>query len=336
MKRRWKLLGAALGMAFFGAIGASCTSAEEGAPVTPVTPSEPVGEAQEALCGFGGFCSSGLTCCTSRTTTSCVNLTSDSSNCGSCGHACGAGQTCSSGQCVCHAPATLCNGVCVNLQTSVTNCGACGTSCPSANGTPSCTGGVCSLSCTGTFQECNSYAPDGCETNTATSAANCGACNSPCSVPAATAVCVGSTCQVGTCNAGFGDCDGLVANGCETNVNTSAAHCGTCGTSCALGDSCENGSCVHSCTDNAGCSFLGLAQPACCSGICRDLNSPCACGSCGGGGINSGNPDASGVTCCLHSTATLAQPDYISSCGGVGDTNIGFCCNDPSKDVHCH
>jgi hypothetical protein len=38
---------------------------------------------------------------------------------------------------------------------------------------------------------------------------------------------------VAACNAGFGDCDGMAANGCETNTTSSAQNCGSCGRVCA-------------------------------------------------------------------------------------------------------
>jgi hypothetical protein len=38
-----------------------------------------------------------------------------------------------------------------------------------------------------------------------------------------------------TCNAGYGDCDGNPGNGCESNLQTSAMHCGACGRACAPG-----------------------------------------------------------------------------------------------------
>ncbi len=63
---------------------------------------------------------------------------------------------------------------------------------------------------------------------------NCGGCGTTCPVPAnATATCSGSTCGL-SCNSGYGNCDNQAGNGCEVNLNTSAANCGACGSACRL------------------------------------------------------------------------------------------------------
>jgi hypothetical protein len=64
--------------------------------------------------------------------------------------------------------------------------------CPGVpNATPTCTGGACGFSCTGTFRDCNNKASDGCEVDTSSSSANCGACGVACTG--------GLVCQGGTC-----------------------------------------------------------------------------------------------------------------------------------------
>ena len=40
-------------------------------------------------------------------------------------------------------------------------------------------------------------------------------------------VCASSSCGI-TCESGFANCDNTGGNGCEVNLNTSAAHCGRC------------------------------------------------------------------------------------------------------------
>ena len=59
----------------------------------------------------------------------CVDLTSDSNNCGSCGAVCGSGEVCTDGQCEdadgCVGSLVLCGDECVHLATDRSNCGAC-------------------------------------------------------------------------------------------------------------------------------------------------------------------------------------------------------------------
>jgi hypothetical protein len=71
----------------------------------------------------------------------CVNTQTDRANCGACGMACSAGQSCVAGACACPAGQTLCSGACVDLQTNAGNCGACGMACGAGT---SCRMGACS------------------------------------------------------------------------------------------------------------------------------------------------------------------------------------------------
>jgi len=100
-----------------------CGDSGGGGPVEP-----PQCSGQQVLCGG-----------------SCVSTQTDAANCGTCGNACGAGFTCSAGQCqpppaACGAGENRCNGACVNLQTSASNCGNCGTVCGAGL---TCSAGVC-------------------------------------------------------------------------------------------------------------------------------------------------------------------------------------------------
>jgi hypothetical protein len=71
--------------------------------------------------------------------TSCLDLKNDAANCGSCGHHCAAGKSCSQGTC-CAPNEAACMGVCRNLQTSALACGGCGISCGADQ---SCSSGGC-------------------------------------------------------------------------------------------------------------------------------------------------------------------------------------------------
>ncbi|MEO6712349.1 MAG: protoporphyrinogen oxidase, partial [Mycobacteriales bacterium] len=107
-----------------------------------------------------------------------------------------------------------------------TDCGACGVGCTlPAAATTSCTTGTCKVTtCNPGAGNCNGSDADGCETNTTTSLSHCGGCGVPCSAPNGTPSCSGSTCSISSCNAGFGNCNGSVADGCETDTTTSLAH----------------------------------------------------------------------------------------------------------------
>jgi hypothetical protein len=104
------------------------------------------------VCG-GGTCGTGcgaFTLCTSDAgAQSCVDLGSDTSNCGSCFHACGGGTpVCSAsgapntGTCCATGQTSCSNGTCTNLQTDPNNCGSCGHRC-GGNGNTACVAGVC-------------------------------------------------------------------------------------------------------------------------------------------------------------------------------------------------
>lgn len=58
----------------------------------------------------------------------------------------------------------------------------------------------------------------------------------------AESTCRGGACVV-RCDAGWGDCDRVVSNGCEVNLTTEPAHCGACGVRCGLGAACVDGLC---------------------------------------------------------------------------------------------
>jgi alpha-tubulin suppressor-like RCC1 family protein len=67
----------------------------------------------------------------------------------------------------------------------------------------------------------------------------------PCTLPNSNAAqCAGGVCEVLTCGAANGDCDGVPENGCETNLNVSRAHCGNCNTACTPSQNCAQGACV--------------------------------------------------------------------------------------------
>ena len=193
----------------------------------------------------------------------CVNLATSAANCGSCGTACSsaniASPTCTAGVCsgACNTGYADCNGNkqadgCeVSLLTDKNNCGGCGTVCP---GTQICMSGACQPACPVGQVLCGGVCTD-----TATSVANCGACGLVCAAPNGTPACVAGACSIASCNVGFANCDGQTANGCEVNVQTSTANCGSCGAVCSSNHmatvSCAAGNCNGTCaTGYADCN----------------------------------------------------------------------------------
>jgi hypothetical protein len=157
----------------------------------------------------------------------CVDLQTDTDNCGACGTLCPVAPetyNCEGGVCIppsC-APLVNCGGLCDDLLTSSINCGACGISCPEGTtclagecGQPG--GGGCLVGltmCAGVCVDLNS------------DPANCGACGVDCAQSGGT--CVGGACVLPiVCAAGLTDCGGVCVD-----VQSDAANCGACGVVC--------------------------------------------------------------------------------------------------------
>jgi hypothetical protein len=80
----------------------------------------------------------------------------------------------------------------------------------------------------------------------------------PCYIPNGLAACNSGKCTVGSCDTGFRDCDGDVANGCEVNANTDPANCGACGHACpGLGLATADIQCVNPETQQCGMTCRG-------------------------------------------------------------------------------
>ena len=285
-------------------------------------------------------CPAGTENCNGSAADGCeVTTNTDLNNCGGCGVRCPAvangTASCSAGRCgvgSCNPGFGDCdrsaaNGCEVATTTDVNNCGACGNSCPSpANATRTCAAGACGFTCNPGFANCDGVASNGCEVNLNTSTANCGACGRVCAVANGTPVCSSGTCAVGACNAGFGNCNSVYADGCEVDVRSSTANCGRCANACPAGQSCAASTCAcptgtsycatqsacrNLAADNNNCGSCGRVCPAgqscsggscvCpagqtnCSNVCRNLTTDVGnCGACGRA-CGSGQACVSGV-----------------------------------------
>jgi hypothetical protein len=175
-----------------------------------------------------------------------TNLFYDTKNCTACGNVCPLGPNvqaatcygacginyCTSGFANCDNDAG--NGCEVNIANDDAHCGSCYYACPKGT---TCRASTCA--CPDGQSMCGGACVD--VTN---SPLNCGACGNVCALPNAASTCQSSACALGACAAGWDNCDGNAANGCEIDLATNLANCGTCGNACAAGQTCSSGVCT--------------------------------------------------------------------------------------------
>lgn len=178
--------------------------------VCPSLPNTAPSMCMGGVCSFG--CGAGYANCDGNLTNGCeVSTSTDPMNCGGCGRACGAGQTCRAGVCMCPTGWPACGGACPNQFTDVNNCGTCGVVCGTGNGC------------------CNGYCRD-----FQNDSRNCGGCR---------VVCPGtSTCSAGRCVCPSGQT--LCGTAC-VDRSSDSNNCGWCGHVCgATVRRCVNYQCV--------------------------------------------------------------------------------------------
>ncbi|MFO0561991.1 MAG: hypothetical protein U0269_28520 [Polyangiales bacterium] len=307
-----------------GSCGAACSGAS------------PVCNAMTGMCASG--CAGGQVRCGM----SCVDTATDINHCGACGNACPARAnstaSCSASSCryTCNAGFGDCDGNtangCETPLTSTSHCGMCGRSCSYANGSAACNAGSCALAgCTTGFGNCDGNASNGCETPL-NSTTHCGGCGVGCSVSNGAATCASGSCQVASCSAGFGNCDGSPANGCETNTTNNGSHCGACGNACPgranASSYCSGSACGFTCSAGFGdCNSSGADG---CE--VNTTNNVSHCGGCGAAcpARTATNVSCSGSSCSYTCTAGNGNCDgnitngcetpltTTSNCGGCG------------------
>ena len=322
-------------------------------------------------------CEAGFTDCNGDPADGCeVATANDPTNCGACGQVCDLANVsqpgCQAGSCTiesCAAGYSDCdgdpaNGCEINTGADPAHCGACGQVCDLAQVDPqTCQAGSCIVGgCTVGYADCDAAAANGCEIDTQTDPAHCGACGAECQLAHVTeAGCAAGDCTVIGCQADYADCDAEVANGCEVFLPTSHDHCGGCGNACAADEVCTGGSCGPDCpaeqvdcfgscvdtdTDAAHCGGCGnacelthVAEPGCQGGACTVVTCAAGYGDCDAEAANGCEQDLAGdpAHCgACGNTCDLAQVANHGCAGGsctIVECQAGFgdCDNDPAS-----
>lgn len=269
-----------------------------------------------------------------------------------CGTTCGAcgdeAMRCAAGQCVCGSSSLPCQErqaccadgdgqTCKDVDTDVMNCGACKVICqPAANASPICDAGVCATQCDGAWARCGDQANGrDCNTDTLTEEAHCGACDrrtpdagSP--GPAAnqhyTGFCVEGDFEF-ECDPGWQDCDGNLANGCESFAATDLNHCGGCGNVCderyrppgseAIGfPTCGGGQCGWNCgTEGRLCEEQQVDS-------CKRYTNIDHCGQCNNACTVDASKNVASVTCASAPAPTHATCEVTTCVGFWRDCDL--------------
>jgi hypothetical protein len=309
-----------------------------------------------------GMCNAGFGDCDKLPGTGCeVNTNSDVNNCGGCNMKCNlanATAACVNGKCavaMCTNGFQDCdnnplNGCETNVTNDKSNCGMCGMACPGVpNATVACSAGKCAIaSCTGVFKDCDGAFGNGCEINPTSDVNNCSACGMKCQAGAnvASMSCVNSACAIASCNPNFGNCDGNVPNGCETNLTNNNANCSKCAMACPNGFACVNSGCVNNTvTYSDNFTLNGNTTPANCTtwnnfiaALTGSYNSITIKGSLDGVGVtctNSGANEPNQLIAAMRSNGAVSiacsgRTWAVGQCSGVELSAMGSICACPT------
>lgn len=108
---------------------------------------------------------------------------------------------------------------------------------------------VCRTPCPAGRADCNGFIADSCEVTLDTDPKNCGGCGQICDAPNGTPGCAAGSCTIASCAAGYVDCNGSAADGCELK---NAGRCTPTGALCRAGAlSCSTRYGVPQCTPGA-------------------------------------------------------------------------------------
>ncbi len=197
-----------------------------------------------------------------------------------------------------------------------------------------CAGNVCVMGCT-SARPCpaGQTCCDGACVDPQANLAHCGGCGTRCMVVNGVGQCMNGQCAIGQCNSPFASCDGMAANGCETNTQSDAAHCGGCAMACAARANasarCASGRCEYACNmgfadcDNDpanGCETDTRASATHCGGCgmrCSLANATAGCtdGRCAVAtcAMNFGDCDTNALNGCESDLRTT-----VAHCGRCG------------------
>ena len=155
----------------------------------------------------------------------------------------------------------------------------------------------------------------------ANSVRDCGACGQRCGGEHAIGECVGGWCEL-TCLPGYGDCNGLREDGCETSLRR-LEDCGACGRACGEGQICADGRCEDTCPPSA---------PWTCGETCADLASDVEhCGAC-----NRPCEVLNGVPSCVEGRCAIgACEDGFVDCDGDPTNGCESDLRDPESCALC-
>ncbi len=204
-------------------------------------------------------CSAGFSNCDGKNDNGCEADLAKATTCGSCSNACPPGQYCSNTAglyaCVGACPLTqeACGTECINKDTNPSHCGGCSKACAApANATATCMTRTCGFQCEKLYHQC------GVRCVADSEASECGTACRDCKTaapPNTQASCQAGGC-VFECAPGWGDCNGEIYDGCESDLLNTSAHCAKCENACPTGGIiftpnvpspdtfCCNGSCI--------------------------------------------------------------------------------------------
>ncbi|MFO0631209.1 MAG: putative metal-binding motif-containing protein, partial [Polyangiales bacterium] len=152
-----------------------------------------------------------------------------------------------------------------------------------------------------------------------------------CSLAFATAACRAGACGVATCSSGYGDCDGVGSNGCESPLSADALNCGACGRICAVAANamtmgCRAGACVVATCRTGFADCDGMSANGCELDARADVVN---CGRCGNRCTTRPNATAS----CVDGACAITCATGRADCDGDA---VNGCEVDLQNDrAHC-